>query len=238
MNRNAMRVSAGMMALLAATTARGQMAVVDVQSLFQLQQQIQYWQQQIDGMSNQITTLRAQLQSTTGTRGMGNLLSLSDAQRNYLPTTASQLLAVTAGPQAMPSDLRTAYTQFIARQAALPTNLAATLSLNERTTINDRRSAVATRASAMQVAMSAASARFAQLQSLIDEINKTTDPKGIQDLQGRIAAEQVMALNEVAKLNAVTGWADSNIDAVRTHSAEAALSAHGLFSTRFQPAIN
>lgn len=238
MNPSIVTLAAVALTLASMPTARAQMAVVDAQSLGQLQQQIRYWEQQIDGMSNQIKTLRDQLASTTGARGMGGLLKLTNAQRNYLPANTTQLASLTDAAQSLPSEIRTAYDRYIASQNALQPAQASTLSVAEKNAINGRRSAIATRASAMQVATSAASQRFSQIQSLIDEIDKTVDPKGIQDLQGRIAAEQVMALNEVAKITAIAGWADSNIDVVRTRTSESVIASHGLFSHRFEPSIH
>lgn len=221
--------------LLFANNANCQMAVVDVQSLGQLQQQIGYWRQQIDAMSGQIATMRAQLASTTGARGMGNLLRVTLDQRNYLPSTTAPLMAVTSNAAALPSELRAAYNIYVAGQTAVLPAATASLSQSEQRAIAARRSATALRASAMQLAISTASSRFEQLQILIEEIDRTSDPKAIADLQGRIAAEQVMATNEINKLAAVNAWTESNIDMARTHTAEAALATHGTFVSRLQP---
>jgi type IV secretion system protein VirB5 len=88
----------------------------------------------------------------------------------------------------------------------------------------------------MQAAMATASTRFAELQALIDQIDRTSDSKGSADLQGRIAAEQAMATNETAKLAATAAWTDANIASAQTRASEAALAAHGTFAARFHPA--
>ena len=45
-----------------------------------------------------------------------------------------------------------------------------------------------------------AAARLRQIDQLMGQINQTQDPKGIAELQGRIAAEQAMIQNEQTKL--------------------------------------
>ncbi|WP_241149342.1 type IV secretion system protein, partial [Pseudomonas viridiflava] len=45
-----------------------------------------------------------------------------------------------------------------------------------------------------------AKGRLRQLDQLMGQIDKTQDPKGIAELQGRIAAEQAMIQNEQTKL--------------------------------------
>jgi type IV secretion system protein VirB5 len=48
--------------------------------------------------------------------------------------------------------------------------------------------------------MANASARFSYLQSLMSQINATTDPKSIDELNARIGAEQTLMTNEQTKL--------------------------------------
>lgn len=234
--KNRIRI-VGAMALLLGVSARAnaQMAVIDVQSLVQLQQQAQYWQQQISAMSNQIETLRQQLSSLTGARGMGALLTLSNAQRNYLPSSANAILAATTAGQPSVPALHSAYEAVLTSQSALSPGVTALLSPADMSAINARRSAIATRSSVMQAALASASTRFSQIQALIDQVDRTPDAKASIDLQGRIAAEQAMTTNEAAKLAATAAWTDANIAAAQTRAAEAAVSAHGVFGSRFHP---
>ena len=51
-----------------------------------------------------------------------------------------------------------------------------------------------------QQALQASSQRFVTLQQLINAIPAATDQKGALDLQARIAAEQAMLQNELAKV--------------------------------------
>lgn len=238
MKHTTLRLALGALALGAAVDAHAQLAVFDVQSLIQLQQQVGYWQQQLDAMSSQVSTLRQQYASTTGARGMGALLPTSNAARNYLPASAVDIEAATTSPQAAASLLRSAYAAALAGQVGVSAPVAGHLSAADQQVLAARRSAVATRSSVMQAALATASARFGSLQGLIDAIDRTPDSKASMDLQGRIAAEQAMAANELAKLAAVSGWSDAAIASAQTKAREAALAAHGTFATRFHPTAN
>src|ERR1700690_1742212 len=84
--------------------ARAGMPVIDAANLAQAIQQVLSWGQQLQAMAQQYTKLvqsYEQLQSTynslTGPRGMQNLLSVSLANRNYLPATYSQMSGVING---------------------------------------------------------------------------------------------------------------------------------------------
>ena len=211
--------------------------VIDVQSLIQLQQQITYWQQQISAMATQIATAEHQLAATTGSRGMGALLPLTLSERNYLPPNADAIQAATTGGAPSEVGLHGAYVAALKGQAALPAAALAALSTSERTALLARRSAVAMRTSVMRAALVAASARYGQLQGLIDQIDLTVDQKGSLDLQGRIAAEQAMTSNESAKLAAVAAWSDADISAAQTLAHEAMVAAHGNFAQRFHPKV-
>jgi type IV secretion system protein VirB5 len=88
----------GAASLGAAAPASAGMPVIDVANLAQAIQQVLSWGQQLQGMTQQYTELvrsYEQLQSTynslTGPRGMQNLLTVSLANRNYLPANYSQL---------------------------------------------------------------------------------------------------------------------------------------------------
>lgn len=224
-----------LLSLAASTKAHGQIPVIDVEALVQLQQQITYWQQQLSSMSTQVLTSEQQLAATTGTRGMGALLALSAAQRNYLPSTATGILSAMAATQPTDPALRSAYVGAIGAQSGISPQSLASLSLAEQNTLTARRAAIATRSSVMQAALATASQRFSDLQGLINQIDLTTDQKGSLDLQGRIAAEAAMTANESAKLAAVAAWSDASIASVQTLAHEAALTAHGSFAGRFRP---
>ena len=70
--------------------SRAQWAVVDVGAIAQLVQEVATLQQQLQTAELTLTNAQQQYQAMTGNRGMQNLLS--GTNRNYLPTTWSQLV--------------------------------------------------------------------------------------------------------------------------------------------------
>src|ERR1700690_595624 len=104
LRRSFLVVVLGLAGVGVATPASAGMPVIDAANLTQAIQQVLSWGQQLQGMAQQYTTLvqsYEQLQSTynslTGPRGMQNLLSVSLANRNYLPATYSQMSGVING---------------------------------------------------------------------------------------------------------------------------------------------
>src|SRR5262245_2596578 len=78
--------------------AHAQWAVVDVGAIAQLVEQLSTLQEQLDTMRNQLNQARQHYQSTTGRRGMEQLLS--GTVRNYLPPDWQALEAAINGAQA------------------------------------------------------------------------------------------------------------------------------------------
>ena len=68
--------------------------VFDAQALVANMQQLASWAQQLQQMSAQLTQQTNTFQSMTGNRGMGAVLPLANAARNYLPQGASDMVGV------------------------------------------------------------------------------------------------------------------------------------------------
>ena len=68
--------------------------VFDAQALVANMQQLASWAQQLQQMRAQLTQQTNTFQSMTGNRGMGNVLPLANAARNYLPQGASDMVGV------------------------------------------------------------------------------------------------------------------------------------------------
>ncbi len=75
--------------------ARAQWAVIDVGAIAQLIQEVQTLRQQLTTAQAQLNQAEAALATTTGNRGMQ--LLLGGTNRNYLPTSAAQLIAASQG---------------------------------------------------------------------------------------------------------------------------------------------
>lgn len=237
MNARRYLLAAAILGLTTGNPAGAQIAVIDGASLGQLQQQVTYWQDQVRAMAAQYRTLQAQLAAATGTRGIGKLLPLTPADRNYLPTSAPDMVAAATSARPQDAALHAAYAESLTRESALPNAALARLSAAESSNVNARRSAIAVRSSLMQAAIANASHRFAELQQLIIAIDRGQDAKSSLDLQDRIAAEQAMALTESTKLAATSGWTDATIAATHAQTRELAVAAHGTFGQRFHPTL-
>lgn len=180
--------------------ARAGIPVIDVTAIANLIQQISYWQQQITAMSNQLSQLQQTYNSMTGGRGMENLLPMTNAQRNYLPPDYASLMGVVNGSSAGYSGLSSQVQSAMAANAVLSTTQLTAMTPEMRSIVEAGRRSAAMVSTLSQSAYQNTSQRFSALQGLISMIGAANDQKAIQDLQGRVAAEQTMLTNEQTKL--------------------------------------
>ncbi len=228
-----LRKSIWIAALVAAPAAHAQFAVIDVASIAQLIQQIQIMEQALATAQGELRQAEAAYQAMTGPRGMESLLS--GVQRNYMPTSSSQLTALldessTPYPQlasSMQSSL-TANAVLSAQQlGALPPDSAAQVQAVRRT--NALLEAIAADA------LANSSGRFTGLQQLINTIGIVTDQKGSLDLHARTAAEQAMLQNEQTKLEVLYRALEAQQWSNDQRARELIIADHGDFATRFAP---
>jgi len=224
---------AGSFGIVVAVPVRAQLAVIDAPAIVQLVQEVQTMEQQVKTAEGQLAQARQALSTMTGNRGME--LLLAGVQRNYLPTSWSQLMTagqgVGGGFPALSNNVQSA----IAVNAILTAQQLSTLSAAGQQQIIAGRQATALQQALVQQALANVSARFASIQSLIAAIATATDQKGILDLQARINAELGMLQNEQTKLE-VLQQAMRAEDAVNLQQQrERIVANHGAFSSRFQP---
>jgi type IV secretion system protein VirB5 len=62
----------------------------------------------------------------------------------------------------------------------------------------------------LQDAMTSASGRITQIQSLMQQVNATSDQKGVQEIQARIGAENALLAHEISQIQMLHGLADSD----------------------------
>ena len=72
----------------------------------------------------------------------------------------------------------------------------------------------------LQDAMKSAAGRLAQIQSLMDQINATTDQKAVQEIQARIGAENALLAHEATQIQMLQGMADSEERIARSRDRE------------------
>jgi type IV secretion system protein VirB5 len=193
-----------------AAPASAGMPVIDVANLAQAIQQVLSWGQQLQGMTQQYTEMvrsYEQLQSTynslTGPRGMQNLLTVSLANRNYLPATSSQLTGVINGTSTTYPLLSSQVQSSIQANAILSAQGMSGLSPQAQQYIRQSRQAAATLGMLSATSQANASNNFSSVQTLIGALGTTADTKASADLNGRIQSEQVMTQTNQIKTDAL-----------------------------------
>lgn len=164
-----------------------------------VQQQVETmakWKLQYDQMVSQIDQMKQEYQSITGVRGLGDVLN-NPALRDYLPDDWQGVYdSVKSGGYA---GLSGRAGQVYNDNKIYDTCVNHT---NEQSRISCEAQAVKgaqDKAFALD-AYDKAKERLGQIDALMQEINRTQDPKSIAELQGRIAAEQALIQNEQTKL--------------------------------------
>ena len=218
--------------LLQTPGAQAQLAVVDVHAIGQLVQEVQTLSQTLQTARSQLSQAQAQFQALTGSRGMQNLLA--GTVRNYLPTSATELMLALQGGGTY-SSLSTAIQAASQANAVLSSGQLALLSPADQQRLLEARATVALLQGLSGTALSNASGRFTDIQQLITAIGTATDPKAILDLQSRASTEQGMLQNEQTKLQTLYQAAQAQHWSDRERSREQAVAGHGDFSTRFEP---
>ena len=172
--------------------------VIDASALIQLATQIQTMEQQLITAGNQLTAAQDTLQSMSGTRGMGSLLS--HTVRNYLPGDWSQLAAALSATGSAYGALEQQLQAIIRQNAVLTDAQLSSLTPALRALVVSGRESAAALEGLSRDALANTSARFDALQQLIQAIATATDQKAILDLEARIGAETGMLQNESSKL--------------------------------------
>lgn len=200
------------LALAAVTsTANAGIPVIDAANLAQSIQQVIAWGQQYTQMVDSINQLRAQytqLQTTynsmTGNRGLGTLLNASadQAARRYLPPRGEQIDQLALGLVPGYASLQSTVASLRATISTLPADTlpSGSEALNA---LNAKLDSIATQKALGQAAYSSAEQRTSNVESLVATIGSANDPKAIAEMQARIAAEQVLVQNDVAKVQAM-----------------------------------
>ena len=217
---------------VAVIPAQAQWAVVDAPAIVQLIQQVQTAEQQLATARNQLLQAQQTLQSTTGDRGMEQLLS--GTNRNYLPSNWSQVSATVQGSGTY-SGLASDVQSVISANTVLSPQRMATLPVSGQQLIQAQRQWDAMQQALAHEALANASDRFASLQTLISSIPTASDQKGILDLHARISAELAMLLNEQTKVQLLNQSTLAQGSSLSLQAREQVLAAHGSFDARFQP---
>jgi type IV secretion system protein VirB5 len=209
-----------------APSANAQWAVVDVNAIAQLTQQLNTMRQQLTTAQNQLQQARRDYESITGNRGMEALLS--GQQRNYIPGQWRDVAAMLDGAgafRALAGELQ----RLVADNAVLSEPQLLRLDAADRALLDTSRRSTAMMQVITREALQRSGDRFGTLQQLVDAIRGAADQKAVLDLQARIQAEQNMLLNEATKLQVMYQLAQAEESARAQRTREQAIAAHGSF---------
>lgn len=220
---------------LAPVQAHAGIPVIDVANLAQAIQQVLAWAQQYEQMYQQIEQMRAQYQAITGSRGMQGLLPMTNAMRNYLPSDYQELLDAVNATSETYTGLSGQVQSITAANAVLSNAQLGNMTPELRQVVEAGRKAAAMLSAITHSAQQNSSERFASLQQLISKIGAAGDQKAIEDLQGRIGAEQAMLTNEANKLQALYQTAQAEQLLQQQRVREQVVAGHGNVVTRFRP---
>lgn len=184
------------------SSAHAGIPVIDSAAIAKAAQQVAAWAEQYEQMAEQIQQAQKQLhqlettyQSMTGSRGLGSLLA-NPGLPQYLPDDWKEIYNTAAGG---------GYAGISGTLSQILTDeqLSGTIADREQRFMQRSREAAATDKATGLRAYDGAKARLTQIQSLMGQINGTSDPKAIAELQARIQAEQAAIDNEATKLQMV-----------------------------------
>ncbi|OEI83086.1 P-type DNA transfer protein VirB5 [Brucella sp. BO3] len=187
-------------ALTVTSTAHAQLPVTDAGSMAQslanhLESMVKY-AQQIQQLKSQFEQQKMQLQALTGARGLGDILR-DPTLRSYLPHNWRDLYeaGMSGGYLAAAGE-----TAILLRKSQVYDSCASISNKDQRIACEAKVMKPLQDKAMTSKAYDATDKRLQEIESLMQEINKTGDPKAIAELQGRIDAENAMIQNEDTRL--------------------------------------
>lgn len=202
---------------LGANAANAGIPVIDVASLVQAVQEVMQSIQQIQNQITQIQQLESQIEGVTGTRNLGAILN-NPLLQNYIPANATQLLGdvSSSGYGGLTS---TAKTLRDAQMTYNCLNLGGSAKTNCQSTL----AMPYQNKALLQDAMDAASGRITQIKNLMQQINTTTDEKGVLEIQARIQSENAMLQHQMTQINLARGIAEADARIAESRAKEGQL---------------
>ena len=202
-----------LMVSASASHAQG-IPVIDVANLVQTVQQVVNDITKINNQIQQITQLQAQITSMNGTRMLG-MVANSPLLRNYVPANAyTYVNAISSGGYGGLNGTAKAL-----RDVGMVYNCM-DLSGTDRTNCQATLAQPYQQKGLLQDAMTAASGRLGQINTLMGQIDATTDQKSVQEIQARIGAENALLAHEISQVQMLQGMADSEERIARARDRE------------------
>lgn len=184
--------------------------VIDVANLMQAVQQYVQLTAQLQQLEHQLTQMRQQYDSITGSRGMGSLFNsgLDRQMRQYAPATWQQSLQVLqqGGLPGSAADVARAARAFAQSQGILQTGAQVYPGGGgdnaDARAYSASANATAATAGLAQAAYDQTRTRMQRVQQYLAQINATPDLKASIDLNARLLAEINEALTQLIQLQA------------------------------------
>ena len=214
MNPRLKVVAAALIAVSAGNVRAQGIPVIDIANLVQTILQVLNDVTKINNQVQQITTLQSQLDSINGVRNLGNIFN-NPTLKNYVPPEAyTYLNAVnTSGYSGLNATAK------VLRDAGMVYNCM-DLTGAARTSCQAALAQPYQQKGLLQDAMKSAAGRLSQINSLMSEINATSDQKAVLEIQARISAENALLTHEVSQVQMLQGMADSEERIARSRERE------------------
>lgn len=210
-----LKVAAAVLIALGATHARATgIPVIDVANLVQTVQQVINDITKINNQIQQIRQLQTQIESINGIRNLGDVFN-NPLLKNYIPAEAFTLVNAvnTSGYGGLNATAK------VLRDLNMVYNCM-DLTGDARTSCQAALAQPYQQKGLLQDAMKTAAGRLTQIQSLMTQINATTDQKSVLEIQARIGAENALLAHEVSQVQMLQGMADSEERIARSRERE------------------
>ncbi|CAG7856621.1 hypothetical protein MCAMS1_01180 [biofilm metagenome] len=202
---------------------------------------IGYLSQQLTELQNQVGQLKSTHQAMTGNRGYGNFLKQSVSQLNYLPTNWAQIISVLDDPESHDyNGMADGVRYYLEENKIISDADLDEMGYNsdQKRIIEKMRSNTAGIQALAAKGLENASVRFNMLTQLANEIDNTTDPKAIAELQARIQNEQNMLQDEQTKLQQLAAMMQARADSIDQQASEVAILQQGKVREIEQPDLS
>lgn len=210
-----LKVAAAVLVAFGAGNARASgIPVIDLANLVQTVLQVLNDVTEISNQVQQITQLQSQIDSINGMRYLGNVFN-NPMLRNYVPAEAyTYVNAVnTSGYAGLNATARAL------RDAGMVYNCM-DMTGDARTSCQASLAQPYQTKGLLQDAMKSAAGRLTQINSLMGQIDATTDQKAVQEIQARIGAENALLAHEMSQVQMLQGMADSEERIARSRERE------------------
>lgn len=189
--------------LVVSSNTSAQLAVIDGAAAANWITQLKQAKAQYDEVVNQYKQLQKTHKAISGIRNMGQLLNnpmlTQNMPQEYLPVLEAIRNGASGNGNAMTRQMATILADIQAKNCKETTS-----NDNEKKACEERWRAIASQRMLSQNAYKDAGRTIDSLNLFMGKIQESEDPKAIQDLQARLAIEQIRIQNEQQKLNALT----------------------------------